>query len=466
MPADGDRTPSVLFRNVGLAGRRRSVLVRDGRVARLGASVEVDADIVVDGRGGALLPGLHDHHCHLLAAAAAAASVPCGPPAVTKAQQLAAALAAAAPARDGWVRGVGYDDAVAGPLDRDVLDAALRDRPVRVQHRSGALWALNSAAIGALDLERVHADGVERDAAGRLTGRLWRLDRWLAERLVPCDPPDLAALGAKLAALGVTGVTDATPDPDGRSTALLAAAHADGSLPQRILVMAARGSLPHGPRKIVLSDHALPGWDALTETVLAARSARRSVAFHSVTRESLLLALAVLDALGARPGDRIEHAAIAPPPAIASLARLGVAVVTQPALLAARGDDYLRRVAPSDLPDLWRYASLLAAGVRVAPSSDAPYGDIDPWETLRAAARRRTPSGRVIAAAERVPAATALHGYLTEPASPGGALRRVLPGAAADLVLLDAPLAAVLADPSREHVRLTMIAGRIVHCRA
>ena len=54
--------------------------------------------------------------------------------------------------RSGWLRGVAYHESVAGPLDRDRLDAWVADRPLRVQHRSGALWMLNSAGIPAFVL--------------------------------------------------------------------------------------------------------------------------------------------------------------------------------------------------------------------------------------------------------------------------------------------------------------------------
>ena len=76
-------------------------------------------DEVVDGGGGALLPGLHDHHVHVHALAAAMDSVAVGPPAVTSADAFAVALRAAAAA--GSVRAVGYHERVAGPLDRHGL---------------------------------------------------------------------------------------------------------------------------------------------------------------------------------------------------------------------------------------------------------------------------------------------------------------------------------------------------------
>src|SRR5690606_14023619 len=181
---------------------------------------------------------MHDHHIHLFAAAAALASAPCGPPAVRDAAGLRAVLAAWPPDARGWVRGVGYVESVAGPLGRAALDALRADVPVRVQHRSGQAWLLNSRAIEALGLDDdLGAPGVERDAAGRATGRLLRADAWLRARLGPAPPPSFAALGARLAAAGVRAVTDASPDNGPEEIAAFAAAQARGELPPRIAVM-------------------------------------------------------------------------------------------------------------------------------------------------------------------------------------------------------------------------------------
>ena len=139
----------------------------------------------IDAAGGTLLPGLHDHHVHLRALAAARASVAAGPPQTRTAADLAARLRAAdADLPPGaWLRAVGYHESVAGALDRQVLDRLLPHRPVRVQHRTGALWMVNSAAVARLGLDGCELSGVERDQAGRPTGRLWRMDRWLADRV-------------------------------------------------------------------------------------------------------------------------------------------------------------------------------------------------------------------------------------------------------------------------------------------
>ena len=150
-------------------------------------------------RGGALIPGLHDHHIHLLATAAAMTSVDVGPPAVRDAASLAGALRRAdrSHPEGAWIRAVGYHESVAGRLDRELLDAIVPHRPLRVQHRGGAMWVLNSTALDVIEraASTWPAEGVERDGSGRPTGRLFRLDRWLRDVLPFEGVPDLGTVG-------------------------------------------------------------------------------------------------------------------------------------------------------------------------------------------------------------------------------------------------------------------------------
>ena len=60
---------------------------------------------------------------------------------------------------------------------------------------------------------------------------------------------------------------------------------------------------------------------------------------------------------------------------------------------------------------------------------------------------------------EAVSPERALALFLTPLGDPGGERRRVVPGAPADLCLLDAPLSQVLEDPSSSHVALTIHGG-------
>jgi predicted amidohydrolase YtcJ len=429
---------SVVFRDVDVSGRRVDVRVEHGVVTAVG--LNLGGDQTVAGEGGALLPGLHDHHVHVLALAATLSSVD------ADTEDLANALQGAP--GDGWVRATGYHEHRSGHLDRHSLDAIVSDRPVRVQHRSGALWVLNTRALELVHLD--HSPDVERDADGEPTGRLWRYDERLRPSVADAPAPDVEAVGRLLAGYGITGLTDATPELDASALELL------DRLPQRVTTLSRDGN---GPRKIALRDHDLPSLEELTDTIRAVHADTRPVAVHCVTRESLLLTLAAVELAGSRPGDRIEHASVVPDGVAQWMARLGVRVVTQPAFLHAKGDDYLRDVEPDDLPCLYPYASLLAAGVPTSASSDAPYGPVDPWQVVTSARDRTSSTGTVINAVERVPTRTALDSYLTPAHDPGGRPKRVAAGLEADLVLLSVPLEEALAHPDAELVSATWIAG-------
>ena len=467
----------LLIRRAEVGGVRCDVRVRRGRVAQLGRGLprEGTDEQVLDGRGGALLPGLTDHHIHLFATAADLASAACGPAAAGDAAELRGLLQRARPDEHGWIRGVRYHESVAGELDAAGLDLLRDDVPVRVQHRSGALWILNSLAAYVIGLDQADHPGVERDLRGRATGRLWRADDWLRTRLPRSRPPSLDALGRLLAGYGITSVTDASPALDAGTVEAIAAAMAGGELPQRVQLLGAplhpaggpqltdrRRAPVVGPWKIVLADSGLPRYDALVEEITTAHRAGRPVAVHCVTRESLVLLLAALEQTGSRPGDRLEHAALVPRELIPTLHRLGLRVVTQPGFLADRGDDFLLGVPATEHGDLYRCASLLAGSVPLALSSDAPYGPLDPWAVLRAAVSRLTPAGTVAGPGERLGAAQALAGYLSPAQLPGAPARTVRVGEPADLVLLHAPLGEALARPDAELVRLCLIAGEPV----
>jgi predicted amidohydrolase YtcJ len=272
--------------------------------------------------------------------------------------------------------------------------------------------------------------------------------------------PDLGAVGRSLAALGITGVTDATPGLAAGVIRLLRGA----DVPQRIHLLGAPDAMAEaGPWKIHLRDHDLPHLDALAEEIAMAHRAGRGAAVHCVTATSLLLTLAALDQVGPHRLDRIEHASIVPPEVHDSMRRLGVTVVTQPGFIMARGDDYLRDLDQDEHACLYPYASLLNAGIPTVASSDAPYGPLDPWAVMRAARDRRTPSGAAVLPQERVDVRTALAGYLAPLEDPSAPPRSIKPGMEADLVLLDAPLAECLEDPDAGRVRAVWRAGRLIH---
>lgn len=417
----------------------------------------------VEAHGAALLPGLHDHHIHLAALAAKRASVWCGPPEVTARGQLARILARPGV---GWIRGIGYHESVMGLPGATELDALVRDRPVRIQHRSGRMWLLNSAALEVLLHKAPPPPGLEIEA-GSYTGRLFDEDDWL-RRALAASPPAFAEIGAELARYGIIGLTDMSPRNDPAMAAHFSAEMARGALPQHVVLAgalslaAASGPWQIGPAKLHLHESALPDFDKAAAFIRAAHEQGRGVAVHCVSEVELVFALALFETVGSTRGDRIEHASVASDELVARIAALGLQVCVQPHFIAERGDDYLRDVEPRHHAELYRLRAFADAGVVLAGGSDAPYGLPDPWTAMAAAVKRRTPSGTVIQAGEALTPEEALALYLADPADLSRQ-RRIEVGAPADLCLLDRPWAEARRAFSAERVRATWISGRVVH---
>lgn len=480
-----------MIRRAEIDGRSPfDVRIESDRVAAIEPTIDAcPGENILDAAGGALLPGLHDHHIHLFALAAAERSVQCGPPHVRSAAELARALAEGRAASQGaevspfsdialsggvarraWLRGFGYHESVAGDLDRSMLDSWVPDRPLRIQHRCGVAWFLNSAAIRTLRLdEGVDADGVERGADARATGRLFRCDAFLRAALGESEVPSLASVSTRLARYGVTGVTDATATNGPSELEAFVRAVDRGDLIQRLHIMG-NDDLPdtrhthirRAARKIVLDETALPSMEELTAIIRRTHETQRSVAIHCVTRTELVLACAALRETGSSVTDRIEHAAVAPTDALELLANVRATVVTQPNFVLERGDEYLADVDERDRVWLYRCAGLLERGIPVGGGTDAPYGDSNPWLAMQAAVSRTTRSGRRLGIEERVTPERALKLFTSDPAAPGGEVRAITVGAQADLCLLDCSWSRARERLSGEDVRATFRAGRCV----
>jgi predicted amidohydrolase YtcJ len=480
---------SLLIVDAEVSGRTTSVRVSAGVIEEIGGGLTArSVEDVIDARGGALIPGLHDHHLHLRAALAAAGSERLGPPDVVDRAEFRRRLALSgsrARPRE-WVRGVGYHESVAGLPDRWELDDVVREVPVRIQHRSGALWLLNSSGVERLRITDLEDPAIERDEEGAPTGRLWRGDHLLRQLLSPDETDPHASTKSALptqsasptkssasthafamteASYGVTGFTDATPGASDVDFDWFVESTESGALPLNVHVMRPIGSpierhghVSTGPVKVLLDDGDLPDLDEFADLARSAYSENRRVAVHCVTRSQIVLTLAALRAARSPGGDRIEHGGIIPTDLDQEMASLGVVVVTQPNFVKERGDQYLHDLGNDDVEALYRCGTLIEKRVGVAAGTDAPFGGSDPWVAVRAAVERRTESGQLVGPKERVSALRALELFLGEPEHPERK-RAVTPGARANLCLLAAPLEPALRDLTSEVVRMTIADG-------
>jgi predicted amidohydrolase YtcJ len=480
-------TGTLLITNVAVNGLPGlDVRADPGTILEIGHSLpRRDGELAVDGGGGEVIPGLHDHHVHLRAAVAARASVDVSAAAnpaefdalvsAAAARASSAGASSAGASSRAWLRITGWYEHAAGAIDRYRLDVLAGPVPVRVQHRSGAMWVLNSAALRQADVDACDLPGVERDDQGAPTGRLLRLDGWLRDRLAARQGTDsaasfavgLAEYAAAAARAGITGFTEATPGRDQADIDEYARLADAGVLPQRLLLMAPSGlrrsgtaRVTLGPQKLILDDATLPAVADLATAIADAHRAGSSFAIHCVTAEQLLISIAALEQAGPA-GDRIEHAGIVPPGCARDLSRLGIAVITNPGFIADRGHDYLREVPVSERDWLYPCASLIEAGVAVAAGTDAPFGPADPWLCIAAAMTRRTAAGTVLGRSEQVPGVRALRLFLADPGNVART-RTVAPGQPSDLCILRQPLRSVLAEPSAAAVQATIVGGRVI----
>jgi len=443
--------------------------VADGHIVAIAPQLERQSgEDIIDAKGCALIPGLHDHHMHLLALASALQSLDCN----GSHDALAAQLAMRCNEKPTEIRGINYHPGEHDNIDRVWLDRICADTPVRIQHQSGRLWILNSAAIAHINADAPFPDGVERNENGELTGRFYHADNWLRDHL-PRVVPALGDVSRKLAACGVTGLTDAGPDNDDSTAQLLLQAQAGGDLLQNVLLMGSaelsnvdEPLLKRGAQKIYLKENHLPDLDALCDVIRHSHRKLRPVAFHCATRVELQVALSALRETGVNAGDRIEHASVADEDALEQITELGITVVSQPHFIAERGDRYRAQVEHDDQPFLYRAQGFLQAGIPFAGGTDAPYGHYDPWRSMQAATERCTPSTHVMGIEERLTPMQALALYLGDSLDPGRTLRQLSPGQPADLCLLDTGWLLMLANLSSEHVHKVWRGGELIFSKS
>ena len=218
-------------------------------------------------------------------------------------------------------------------------------------------WSTRSRPPG-LASTQCELDGVERDDTGRPTGRLWRMDRWLAERVPGLRRgPGRGEQDGGVA--GDHGLYRRDPRCDRRRPRVSWPRHRSRSACTAwrrpgYARQARRSRL--GPVKFMLDDTTLPPLAPARRRDPRRARGRPAVAVHCVTRVQFVLTLAALDLAGRRPGDRIEHGAVIGADSLPDLH--GLTVVTQPHFVAERGEQYAADVPPGDRPDLWRLRSL------------------------------------------------------------------------------------------------------------
>jgi predicted amidohydrolase YtcJ len=397
-----------------------------------------------------------------------------------------------------WCQGRGYsvqELAEGRPPHRLEVDAAVGERPCYVDERGGHSRVASTAALRLAGIGPGTPDppggSVGRDPGGVPDGRLVEAAMRLVADRQPPPPLSRRRTGILrcqrlLLSRGVTSVGAAVNRGFADDLRAFQQLAEEGRLRVRVneflsweLLEAASGlgvragfggSLVRaGPVKVFVDGGVAAGAVALRGRpvdwrtppaelrVLVSRASRAGlqVAAHAIGDAAIE---AMCDAVEAAGPDglrhRVEHCTACPPDLQRRLASLGMAAVMQP-LFAAHGRERAAAVfGPRLEPHLAAHAALLAAGVRLAFSSDLPVAaDPSPWPGLAAAG---------------LPPAAALRAY-TE----GGAWTSfeerakgtLEPGMLADLQVYDGD--PVAAGPetwrSAPRPRLVMLGGQVVH---
>jgi predicted amidohydrolase YtcJ len=485
------------------------VAIKGNRILKMGSGENISScqgpgTRVIDCQGKTVLPGFVDAHCHPLALASHLLSVDCGPQAVTSIADIQNRIrqrAGQTPKGD-WIRATGYHEfylAEGRHPQRQDLDQATPDHPIKLTHQSGHACVLNTLALKLLNItaETPEPEGaiIERDLeSGEPNGVLFEMNACVDGLMPPLSATDLEK-GAELAdrqflSQGITSVRDATwGDAPRRWHSLRRLQEEEGFRPRVSMMIGvdeidqweAAGlkseketTLRQNGVKVVIhttrgSLH--PPQDQLNRLVLEVHRRGHQLALHAVELETVKAAVTALEhALRKEPRPdhrhRIEHCSVCPPALVQRIRSIGAVVVTQPPFIFYNGNRYLATVAPEEQPWLYPIGSLLASGVRVAGSSDTPVVSASPLVGIYAAVNRLTQTNRPLGRNEAVSVLEALAMYTIEGAFSSfeeNVKGSIAEGRLADLVVLSEDPTSVPPERLKElEVVMTILDGRVV----
>jgi predicted amidohydrolase YtcJ len=445
---------------------------------------------VLDGDGTWLIPGLWDHHVHVVQWAMSAQREALG--GVGSAAEAAAIMGRAHVLPDGRRVGSGFRDALWPDAPTvEMLDAATGTVPTYLINADvHSVW-LNTAA---LRREGFESDGIgilREEPAFEVSRRLNAVDASISDPLV-------TRMALDAASRGIVGLVDLDMAWNEDSWARRLAAGFDtlrvefGIYPMHLDRAIAeglqsgdpvRGSdselVRVGPLKVITDgslgtrtaacSHSYPGDPhnhglltvdpaTLVDMMTRGTGAGLASAIHAIGDVANTYALDAFAITGA--WGTIEHAQLVAHADIPRFGRLGVGASVQPEH-AIDDRDMTDSIWAEQTAQPYPLRSLADTGANLLFGSDAPVAALDPWAAMAAAVFRTRDGREPWQPQQGVDAATALAAS-THGGSTDGAL--VEPGALADLALCEKdPLAASETQLRGMRVGATLLAGRLTH---
>jgi predicted amidohydrolase YtcJ len=445
---------------------------------------------VVEGDGGWLLPGLWDHHVHVVQWALTADRVALGD--AGSAREAAAIMGSAPVGDDDRRTGVGFRDGLwPDEPTLALLDATTGEVPTYLVNADvHSVW-MNSAAFRREGFEPAASGVLREEDAFEISRRLNAVDPLAGDRAVE-------RMARSAAARGLVGLVDLdmtwNDEPWQRRVArgfdalrvsygtypqYLGRAIAEGLRTGDPVRGAADDLVRVGPLKAITDGslgtrtaacaHHYPGEvgnhgllnippDELVDLMTRATAAGLECAIHAIgdiANAHALDAYALTGAVGT-----IEHAQLVAHADIPRFARLGVSASVQPEH-ALDDRDMTDAIWAEQSAQPYPLRALADSGANLLFGSDAPVAPLDPWAAIASAVFRTRDGRDAWQPHQRVDIDTAI---AASTAGGSTAPAEIAPGARADLVIVDAdPRTADELALRAMSVRTTLLAGRVTH---
>jgi predicted amidohydrolase YtcJ len=498
---------NLLIVNGSVFGRTHAdaLYIKGGRIQAVGKRSTVEPLVpsgvpIVDAAGGAVLPGFHDAHIHMLSGGLSLLGLNLNELRSVDAVVEAVDTFAQSHPSDKWILGRGwmYDIVPKGgfPTRREI-DRVVPDRPVLLDSYDGHSSWVNSRALALAHIDSTSIDPaggrIVREADGKTpSGVLLERAAHLVRNLAP-EPDRATRLEALRRAaqhcleLGITCVDDI--EDTSEIFALYGELLNADKLPIRVTVsLPVNGNLNgydsvrqrynspflrfgflkgfidgviESRTAYMLAPYegtqergtALLRPDRLRELIVGANAHGFTAGFHSIGDGAVRMALDGLESLSSRTREthfcgRIEHIEVLDPADAPRFQKLGIVASMQPLHAMPSGDTpdddvWSKNLGASRLRHSFPWRELLDAGATLAFGSDWPVMSADPLQGIAVATTRQDEAGRPAAgwnAHQRISTHEAVAAYTEGSAiavGRGTEMGKLAPGYSGDIVILD-----------------------------